>query len=630
LQLSGAAKKDSIANLQLRLPVAVIGGGLTAVDAATESLAYYPVQVEKFLRRYEALVDDIGVDAVRVRWNEEEAVIAEEFIAHAKAIRLEKEAAHEEKRKPNIIHLLNEWGGVRVVYRKSLADAPAYRLNHEEVELAMEEGIEFVPNASPVSVELDKYQHAEALKVTIENADGSKAEQIIRARTIFMAAGTNPNTVLQREDSEHFELDGKYFKAIDENGNQVKPEPNSSKPEVVQVLISKSKNEKYVSFFGDMHPSFVGNVVKAMGAAKQGYPIITRMLDKALPASKKNTQAFIKQMNAELIATVHKVERLTPNIIEVTIHAPAAARGFQPGQFYRLQNYEVNAATVVDNKNNRTLLAMEGLALTGASVDVEKGLLSTIVLEMGGSSDLCYHLAKGENVVLMGPTGTPTHTPSGETVMLVGGGLGNAVLFSIGKAFKQAGSKVLYFAGYKKAQDRYKIKEIEDASDVIIWACDEATFTPEREQDRSFHGNIVKAMEAYGTGMLGKCDIHLQDVDRIIAIGSHRMMEAVGKARHNSVLKKLLKPGHEAVGSINSPMQCMMKEVCAQCLQKHVDPVTGVETYVYSCFNQDQELDKVSFDHLDQRLMQNGVQEKLTAKWIDHCLKALELRQKAA
>ena len=27
-----------------------------------------------------------------------------------------------------------------------------------------------------------------------------------------------------------------------------------------------------ISFFGDLHPSFSGNVVKAMGSAKQGYP----------------------------------------------------------------------------------------------------------------------------------------------------------------------------------------------------------------------------------------------------------------------------------------------------------------------------------------------------------------------
>ena len=56
LQLTGAARADTLANMQLRLPVVVIGGGLTAIDTATESLAYYVVQVGKFLARHEALV----------------------------------------------------------------------------------------------------------------------------------------------------------------------------------------------------------------------------------------------------------------------------------------------------------------------------------------------------------------------------------------------------------------------------------------------------------------------------------------------------------------------------------------------------------------------------------------------
>ncbi|MCU1262612.1 MAG: pyridine nucleotide-disulfide oxidoreductase, partial [Bryobacterales bacterium] len=60
LQLTGAAKFESLANLQVRMPIVVIGGGLTAIDTATESLAYYVVQVEKFLKRYELLAADRG------------------------------------------------------------------------------------------------------------------------------------------------------------------------------------------------------------------------------------------------------------------------------------------------------------------------------------------------------------------------------------------------------------------------------------------------------------------------------------------------------------------------------------------------------------------------------------------
>ena len=144
-----------------------------------------------------------------------------------------------------------------------------------------------------------------------------------------------------------------------------------------------------------------------------------------------------------------------------------------------------------------TRLAMEGLALTGAWVDREAGLVSTIVLEMGGSSSLCASLRPGEPVVLMGPTGTPTEIEAGEHVVLVGGGLGNAVLFSIGQAFRNAGSRVLYFAGYKKLADRYKVEEIEAAADIVVWCCDEAPgFAPRRPQDRAYVGNIVQARAA--------------------------------------------------------------------------------------------------------------------------------------
>jgi NAD(P)H-flavin reductase len=391
------------------------------------------------------------------------------------------------------------------------------------------------------------------------------------------------------------------------------------------VLLAREPDGRFISFFGDLHPSFFGNVVKAMGGAKQGYPVVSRVLEGRTPASAQSDAAFAATLNVDLRPTVHEVVRLTPTILEVVVHAPAAARRFQPGQFYRLQNYERNALTV-----DGTRLAMEGLALTGAWVDRERGLVSTIVLEMGGSSDLCAMLQPGEPVVLMGPTGSPTEIVSDETVILVGGGLGNAVLFSIGQALRRAGSKVLYFAGYKKTIDRYKVPEIEAASDAVVWCCDEAPgFPPARPQDRTFIGNIVQAMLAYASGALGAQAIPFQNASRIIAIGSDRMMAAVAAARHG-VLKAHVNPAHFAIGSINSPMQCMMKEICAQCLQPQVDPETGTTGYVFSCFNQDQPLDHVDFPGLAARLGQNSLQEKLTAQWIDRCLVHLQHRRAAA
>ncbi|MCZ7643342.1 MAG: hypothetical protein M5U33_12535 [Pseudorhodoplanes sp.] len=112
----------------------------------------------------------------------------------------------------------------------------------------------------------------------------------------------------------------------------------------------------------------------------------------------------------------------------------------------------------------------------------------------------------------------------------------------------------------------------------------------------------------------------LDEASHLIAIGSDGMMAAIARAREG-VLRPHLHPEISAIGSINSPMQCMMKEICGQCLQTHRSPETGKETIVFTCACQDQPLETVDFDVLRTRLRQNSVQEKLTRHWIAHCLK---------
>ena len=494
LQLTGAAKQSSIANLQLRMPVVVIGGGLTAIDTATESLAYYVRQVEKFALRYRTLVAEKGEMAVRLPWTPEEAEIANEFLTHAAAIKAERDAAAAAGREPALAALLDSWGGATIAYRRRLVDSPSYTLNHEEVAKAMEEAVRFAEGLTPVAVETDSHGHAAALRV--KRADGTEAT--LPARAILVAAGTQPNTVLARED-HRIKLDGRYFQAVDENGEKVEPVRGLAKPDQAHVLMHRAENGRFISFFGDLHPSFFGNVVKAMGGAKRGYPVVSRALAAQPPTAVTGTDLIAAARDA-LTATVHAVHRLTPTIVEVVIRAPAAARAFRPGQFYRLQNFEMLAAQDDEPNVGRTLLNMEGLAMTGAWTDPDQGLVSVIVLEMGGSSDLCAMLRPGEPVILMGPTGSPTEIHAGTTVALVGGGLGNAVLFSIGAATRAAGSKVIYFAGYKAIRDRYKIAEIERAADVIVWCCDEAPgFTPNPDRP---HGPDLRRQHRAGDGGL--------------------------------------------------------------------------------------------------------------------------------
>jgi len=635
LQLTGAFKTGAMANLQVQLPAVVIGGGLTAIDTATELAAYYPVQVEKMLTQYERLAAEYGEERFWQMYDSEERAVMERFIAHGRAVRAERQHAAAAGERPNFVPLVRKWGGATIVYRKSLQDSPAYRLNHEEIIKSLEEGISFIECLNPVEAIPDEFGAVAAIKFERQRQDEKgkwrNAGEFVTlpARTVCVAAGTSPNIIYEKERPGTFKLDRwhQFFQGykLVENGTR-RLEPVADDSREVGFFTSYERDGRYITYYGDNHPTYAGNVVKAMASAKLGYREIVRLFEAELaqldpglqPEREARYRQLITTLDDNLIARVVRVDRLTPTIVEVIVRAPYAARKFHPGQFYRLQNYEVNAA-----QREGTRLMMEGLALTGAWTDPERGLLSLIVLEMGGSSRLCAALKPGEQVVVMGPTGTPTEIPTGETVLLAGGGLGNAVLFSIAKALKERGNRVLYFAGYKKRQDIFKREEIEAATDQVIWSVDYGEMIePHRPQDHCFTGNIVQAMKAYADGMFGPPLFKFCDIDRLIAIGSDRMMGAVKVARKSGVLAPYFKPDHVAIGSINSPMQCMMKEVCAQCLQKHVDPQTGEETgAVFSCFNQDQRLDEVDFKNLNDRLRANTVQEKLTGLWLDHLLK---------
>ena len=600
LQLTGAAQWDSLANLQIRMPIVVIGGGLTAIDTATEALAYYPRQVLKLSRRYHQLIAKHGQAAVQHKWTAEDHVIAAEMLSHAQALEGASAQAKAQGRQPDFLPLLQQWGGATVVYRRGINDAPSVTLNHEEVEKALEEGISIVDHLTPQAVAVDEYGWVSQL--TCMDREGVSIS--LAAKSLLIAAGTVPNVALSRDETMLI-VDGKSFQALDEQGRVVTPQ-KLAKPDYPAIFTSHFPQGRRVSFFGDLHPSYAGNVVKAMGSAKQGYPLITNHL-KTLDPSPETKTDFFMRLTSLLHARVEAVNLLTPTIVELLIRAPLAAEAFEPGQFYRLQNYETYAPMV-----KGTRLAMEGLALTGASVDKAQGIISTVVLEMGGSSNLCRLLKVGERIVFMGPTGTPSEIPKEGTLLLVGGGLGNAVLFSIGKKARSQGVRVLYFAGYRTPGDLFKREHIEAAADCVVWCCDGPTpIAPQRPQDLTFTGNLVQGLNAYAADKIQGQRINLNTVTDMLVIGSDAMMGAVAKMGLD------LPRCPEPYGSINSPMQCMMKEICAQCLQRHVDPVTGEEHIVFSCVNQDQKLAHVDFACLKDRLQQNHLSEDMTRQWLD-------------
>ena len=203
LQLTGAARKESLSNLQISLPAIVIGGGLTAIDTATETLAYYPIQVEKFYENAKALLE-IDKDYLINTFDDEELSEANIFFEHGKIIHETRKKAKENNEKPDFLPFLKEWGGVTLVYRKNLQSSPAYRLNHEEINEALEEGIKIIENLNPVECILNDYNAIESVRF-IDSTRLDK-EIILPAKTVFVAAGTSPNITYEKEYPKTFRM----------------------------------------------------------------------------------------------------------------------------------------------------------------------------------------------------------------------------------------------------------------------------------------------------------------------------------------------------------------------------------------------------------------------------------------
>ena len=624
LQLNGAFKEDLFTNLQIRMPIVVIGGGLTAVDTACEAQEYYFTQIKKFSHQFQKLKTLFGEEKIWSQLNEEEKIIAEEFLSH-----------HEQINKYGRAALLEKISGVKILYRKKIQDAPAYRLNHQELEAALKEGVGFISNANPTEALLDQFGHISGIKC--------EDNQVFSCKTLLIAAGTAPNISPVLEDGLDFKLEGKYFSAIDKNGQKIDIS-HMAKPLDFSVFTKIDAQNRAVSFFGDLHPNFEGNVVKAMASAKEGYKMISEiLLNRSVAKSKaeqpiissaeavakqpiisdskalteqpiilffksllqKTKPNFLQKINAEFLATIHRIDRLSDHVIEVSIHAPLLAKQTQLGQIFRLQNYHALAKKV-----DGQLLVMEGVPITAIGVDTVSGIISGIIVETGGSASLIKNLKPHEPVIFMGPSGKPTEIAKNQTVLLIGGGRGNAPLMAIAQEYKKNGCKIIFCAGYHKNSDIIHQNQIEKSSDIALFAIEDEkpNIKLKRSQDQQYQGTAIDALKKYFAAT------NQQKIDRIFTVGSDKMMAEIARLRHENVLKNIAE-APIAITSLNAPMQCMLKGVCSQCLQKRKNSA-GEWEYFYSCSNQDQDMDKLDFKHLHARCEQNSLQEKMTKMWI--------------
>jgi len=243
-------------------------------------------------------------------------------------------------------------GGVSLVYRKGMLDSPAYRLNHEEITKSLEEGIAFVERMNPEEAIPDAFGHVAAVRFREQINEHGKwrdgdAVVTMPARSVFVAAGTTPNVTYEREYPGTFQMDERrrFFKphVADRAGDG----SLTLVPASEGFFTSYNRDGRHVTYYGDNHPRYAGNVVKAMASGARRLPA----RGAAVPGGRKRGDGQRDRgaprrngsgsRPSSTTTSSPRVERVDPADADhrrVDCESAGGRPAFPAGQFYRLQN----------------------------------------------------------------------------------------------------------------------------------------------------------------------------------------------------------------------------------------------------------------------------------------------------
>ncbi len=158
-----------------------------------------------------------------------------------------------------------------------------------------------------------------------------------------------------------------------------------------------------------------------------------------------------------------KRQQLNDDVFWLEIKAPEIAQAHQAGQFVIVR---------IEKKGER-------IPLTIADKNKKKGTITLIVQAIGYSTKKMSELQKGDYIQdIVGPLGTPTKIKQFDNsgaIIIVGGGVGIAPLYSIAKAFKKINHKVIAILGGRKAELIILQKEFEHLCDEVYYTTDDGS-----------------------------------------------------------------------------------------------------------------------------------------------------------
>ncbi len=156
----------------------------------------------------------------------------------------------------------------------------------------------------------------------------------------------------------------------------------------------------------------------------------------------------------------------------------------------------------------------ERIPLTIAHRDPERGTITLVFQVVGKTTEMLAGLGVDDEIHdLAGPLGRATEIPTGKTVVCVGGGIGNAVVWPQVQALKEAGNRTIAILGARTRELLILEDEIAALADETIITTDDGSYGKK--------GMVTHALE--------ELIARGEKIDEVITIGPVVMMKFVCK-----------------------------------------------------------------------------------------------------
>ncbi len=542
-------------NLLIRLPVVVIGCGLTAIDVATEIIHYYPIQVKNFVKALRRL------NSSNENFTIIEKEIIKEFIEHENLL-------SKAQKDQEVIEMIKSLGGVKIIYYSSIEKSSAYRQNFYEIEHAISIGIIFEEHFTLKDVIYDQ----NGILTRLISEEGCE----INCKMLISAVGTQKNEFLDIKNNFSQNLNSTFFKNEDSK----------------------------ISYLGDCNTNYSGSVVRALANAKKLFPHIHEALISKDPTA-KDTVVLESKFSAFLTTYVKSITQVSEYALKMHLYSPSLVQNYKIGQFFKLQAIE-------EIKTGKKRKFSKPVALSAFDIDMDNNILTFLLTKKTITiNEICLN----DRLFILGPTGGSFEKrlflkeTRNKTIILIGYDMGIVSLHLLGKMLALRGYSIIFFLGYPKIDNMFCIDEYEQISQKLFVSVENTNDINSLEYFKLKHSIKQKIYFASLENTIKDLYIkhNLRYASRVIFSVPDKLISPIIDLQTRNIIPKEVKLDYI---HIIPKMYCMSKGVCGACIQR-TKSSTGKKNYIFTCINQYYDANKIDLNMVHSNSTEYSTRKKI-------------------